>query len=219
MNNISNGSTNLCSVTEEKVIETAKSNKELFYFEGGINIPRVLFSLGFKIDFSDYGKGYRVTGDVYVRNTKKPHLVYKTKIYSGKVRKKVKSVVDGKINYGKDFHEMLKLYQKTEILQPDNIYDYIPEEDMENILSIGSVVNYNKINDIPANVTGKNVDAPTSEKNKEQNLNPEEEDVIPLWKDAGYTIQEWRQRQKFETICSDAEKFSPYVSDLSELEI
>ena len=42
---------------------------------------------------------------------------------------------------------------------------------------------------------------------------------IPYWVAAGYTALEWEQRKRFEMIGSDQEKFSRYVSDLSELEL
>jgi hypothetical protein len=204
---------NLAAVTHEMVLETAKKAPELFMKKGVVDIYTVLFFLGLRINQKDYQKGIRTSTGVYVRNHLLPHLLYKTTVYSGKVRNAVECVIDGKIYYNKDeMHELKPLYDKYKVLQPKNIYDYIAKEDMVDVLSIGSVLDYNK-KFLQELAKGR---AMTKTPPKAQPAPDDQEDFCEM---VGYSAWEWEQRKKFEKTSSERDIYTAYVSDLDEFEI
>ena len=137
---------NLCSVTKELVYEVANMYPDyLISEEKGINIPATLFALGFYIDKGDYLKGVRVVEDVYVRTLQDPEHVYKTKLYTGVIRKAVRSVKGGKIIYKKDQYHFLKpYYEKNSVLQPNTLEKYVCPEDIKVIFKVGEESFYGK---------------------------------------------------------------------------
>lgn len=136
---------NLASCTYEMVHATAWANPDLFIKDGEISLYRTLFHLGFYIDNKDYLKGIRTTHDVLVRCHLQPDLVYTTTIFAGRCRRAVKFVKNGKPVYHKNvWHHRKTWYERNEVLQPDNIFEYIPRENMTNILEIGDIGFYNK---------------------------------------------------------------------------
>jgi hypothetical protein len=133
---------NLASVTHELVLEVAATNPKLFIKEGEINLSPILFFLGFYIDNNDYLKGIRIVKDIMVRDSKVPSKVYLTTVYTGKVRRVVTGVCEGRLVYDKEkFHPLKALYEKHEVLQPVNLD---VSKVMFDIVDIGSVLYYNK---------------------------------------------------------------------------
>ena len=127
------------SVTEHKVIEVAESNPELFMPEGEVCVPRVLFYLGLDVRSSMYDNNYSVEDDFLIRSTKFPTKAYKTRVYSGDVRKATKIDENGNPVPDKDkIHPMSQVYLAVNVLQADNIERFVSEKDMIDVSTIGN---------------------------------------------------------------------------------
>ena len=135
-----------CSVTRELVYEMAHTNKPYFTDKKGqIDIPKVLHALGFKVDQGGRFRGYYKVEGVYVRDNKRPSIVYKTDVYNGEVRNKIVGRSPrGEVVYGREKHKLYTAYEKVEVLQPTTISKYILEGDFKSIDSIGDIVAYNE---------------------------------------------------------------------------
>ena len=141
---------NLASCTKEFIEAVANIYPEyLIDKDGNVDICATLYLCGFHITNKDYLRGIRITEDAVVRSWKYPYMTYKTTVYSGKCRKAVKGVdSEGKVLYDMNkWHCMKPFYEKCEILQPTNLEAYIDVSTLRNILEIGDMVSYNKIND------------------------------------------------------------------------
>lgn len=137
-----------CSVTEHKVIEVANSKPELFLDpEGNINIPRVLFYLGFDIRKGKdvHNQNYTVHEDFCIRHSKDNLKCYKTTVYAGDIRNAAK-VVDGKPVQDENgnpvldknrLHHMSVVYEGGAVLQPDDLDKYVTPDMLINISDLG----------------------------------------------------------------------------------
>jgi hypothetical protein len=120
-----------------------------FKNNGNIDINKVLFHIGFKVE--DDGvtkhKGYNTNFDVYIRDNNNPSRGYKTKcIFNGEVRNIV-WLLDPKTNkpiYTKQIHPLYRLYEQFEVLQPKDIEKFIKSEDFVSTLDIGDPVVYDR---------------------------------------------------------------------------
>lgn len=137
----------VCAVTEHKVFEVAERNPELFMQGGEINIPRVLFYLGFDIRSKDdiHNYNYTVQEDFRIRSSKYPRKCYATKVYSGDVRNAVKVVNgqpvfrEGKPVFDKErLHAMAPVYEGGAVLQADDIDKFVTPDMLMDISEIGS---------------------------------------------------------------------------------
>lgn len=142
----------LASVTEHLVDEIANENPDEFIDNGRILVFKVLSFLGMDVRVAKgdgdgyYNGGVHYEPDQIVRNLLKPHMTYRCGVYKGLV-KKVKTgekkiqVRDKKGNVEKvvktsiyNYHKVADIYDKYGTLQATNIYKYVKEEDMINIL-------------------------------------------------------------------------------------
>ena len=129
---------NIATVTKEFVHSVAWSNPDYFIKNGEISLHRVLHYCGMYLDHKDYLKGIRETKNVLVRCRQQPDLVYYTDIYCGHCRRDIKAVHKGKVYYNKTkWHPMKKIFEEREVVEPDNIFDYIPKSAMTSILEVG----------------------------------------------------------------------------------
>ena len=153
-----------CSVSQELVnmvaneypLDFKTANEE-------INIGKLLFYIGFKMDTEVKGLGFYRNYDVLVRDNKNPSKLYKTAcVYNGEVRNLVEEVDPrtGRITYSNSKHPLCWLYENIEVLQPKHLETIIAKEDFFDILDIGDPILYDKawlIRDKPANKTNRNV--------------------------------------------------------------
>lgn len=142
----------LASVTEHLVHEVAHSDPEQFIVDNKISVYKVLSYLGMDVCVAKgdgegyYNGGVRYEPDQIVRNTLKPHMTYRCGVYRGLVKKVVTGtrVVDKRDEEGNvvgtqskpilAYHKMADIYDKYGTLQAQDIYKYVKEEDMVNIL-------------------------------------------------------------------------------------
>ena len=135
-----------CSVTKELVYEIANRDKKRFIDgEGHIILPKVLHTLGFKIDEESYYLGFYKTEDVYVRDNSRPYLHYKTTIYNGEVRNQVIGK-DGKGNnkYNRTKHSLGRIYEHVGVLQPTNLSKYVDKARFVDMADVGDQNSYDK---------------------------------------------------------------------------
>lgn len=128
-----------CSVTHHLVEETSKQNKDLFLdARGNIKLTEVLFHLGFKINKKVLTKNVSVHNNMLIRSSKNKRQCYRTKVYKGVLRNAIKDVVGEEIIYHKHkLHDLYDKYVDIEVLQPDNLYDYVKEKDLHWIDEFG----------------------------------------------------------------------------------
>lgn len=125
------------AVTESLVQEVAESDKATFMgINGEIKVYDVLYYLGFKIATKLYNRDVSYIPKQFVRNINKPHLVFESAVYKGRLRKE-------QVGYnGKNpiyrYHKMQEFYDKYGILHPSDLSKYVKSEDMINILEVGS---------------------------------------------------------------------------------
>ncbi len=144
-----------CVVTKELIQNVADNNPERFKTQSGINISGVLDYLGFSVYHPKDSKehhSYSIIPNVYVRDYTRPDRVYKTTIYSGKIRNSYKLDQNGEVLidskgfplYDRHYHELYDAYLSQEVLQPPRLSDYVSEDAFESILDIGSKFDYDK---------------------------------------------------------------------------
>lgn len=136
-----------CSVSQELVDVVANTYPESFKDENGnINIPKLLFFIGFKINYGLKTLGYYKNFDVLVRDNEMPSKVYKTAcVYNGEVRNTVLDIDSrGRFVYTRTKHSLASLYEQIEIVHPNNLKDIVPEEEWTDILEIGDPEIYDK---------------------------------------------------------------------------
>lgn len=119
-----------CSVSKEFLEYAANLHPEVFIKNGEINIPKVLFMLGFKIDFDRPDNGYYIMHDRIIRSKSRPYMTYKTTVYNGNVRQELKAwLIDPITGKGKPvydntmIHFMAKAYSEVEVLTIEDICD------------------------------------------------------------------------------------------------
>ena len=115
-----------CSVSEEFLQFVANLNPEAFIINGKIDVPKVLFSIGFKIDFDRPDVGYYVIPDRIIRSKARPYMTYTTTVYNGNVRQELKEwrtdplTGKGTPVYDKhNAHFMKSAYAEVEVLTLD----------------------------------------------------------------------------------------------------
>ena len=96
-----------------------------------------------------------------VRDNEKPHRIFKTSVYNGTVRRKTaRDPVTGKWHYVCQLHDMARLYESCEVINPDNLGDYVSEERFIDIVAIGEKDYYDKgfaAMDKPPNQSVRNI--------------------------------------------------------------
>lgn len=139
-----------CSVSQELVEMVADRYPSEFRDDkGSINLPKLLFTIGFKVEYDGVGNrsnlGYYTIPDVHVRDNYLPSRLYKTSfVYNGEVRNEVISSENGRYEYSNVKHSLCSLYESLEVLQPINLDDYVLEDDFINILDFGDPTVYDK---------------------------------------------------------------------------
>ncbi|AUR89212.1 hypothetical protein NVP1121O_184 [Vibrio phage 1.121.O._10N.286.46.C4] len=141
-----------CAVTQHLVNVIADDNPELFKPNGVQNDYAVLFYLGFDVKASLRNKkflhekdgdekvcvGFEVHNvehryNSLIRSTEYPQAAYHTAIYKGFLRKK--AMPDGSL-HPTQYHHMYDVYNEFEVLQPDNLFDFIEPSALVEIQTI-----------------------------------------------------------------------------------
>lgn len=135
-----------CSVSQELVDMVAGEFPRFKNPQGEIDITNLLFSIGFKIDITMKNRGYYQNFDVFIRDSKLPSKLYKSKcVYNGEVRNTVLRVnTRGEIIYTRNKHPLAYLYEQTEVLQPNDLRSIIPDEEFQDIIDIGDPTVYDR---------------------------------------------------------------------------
>lgn len=150
-----------CSVSQELVEFVANMYPEHFIDNGKINIPSVLFMLGFKIDFDRPESSYYVMPERIIRSKSRPYLTYTTTVYNGNVRQEIKSFAiesSGRYNivYDKyNIHFLSAAYREYEVLTIDTM-------DMSKLVDINTIGDSRVYSEAMANLDkrAKAVDKP-----------------------------------------------------------
>lgn len=121
-----------CSVSHHLVEEVSAEYPEtLRDIRGNILIPETLHFLGFDVKVGMQDKNVSTHHNMMIRSNKDKTRCYKTTVYKGRVRKAIKGVVNGVIEYERHkMHELLDHYNTYEVLQPDDLSKYVKEEDL-----------------------------------------------------------------------------------------
>ncbi len=121
------------SVTQGFIEYAASLYPNKLIKDGKVLIPETLFLLGFHVDTRDKPTNFMSFDNVLVRSKKFPSEVFNTKVYSGRIRKEIKSVIDGKVSYSDKPHFIAKYFLDNEVLTEDSI----PEGLLQSIDNIG----------------------------------------------------------------------------------
>lgn len=129
------------AVTIGLVNDLANLDPTLQNEDGSPNLAACLFKLGFKVRQNEKGvwQGWETSKNRLVRVNGQPHKVYKTTVFTGTLRKTVKSVVDGMFLYTDKPHKLGRLYDRKGILSSENI----AEMELIDIQDVGSRAAYN----------------------------------------------------------------------------
>ena len=136
-----------CAISQEMVELVIHLYPDDFKkFDGGVDIEKILYSLGFDLDKSLNSKGYYRVENVLVRDNANPSRVYRTKcVYNGQVRTDARSVNPyGVEEYNDNRHAFVRLYERYEVVQPRDLEQFIGLEDFSNILDVGCKDYYDK---------------------------------------------------------------------------
>ena len=127
-----------CCVTHHLVEEVSWTNPKLFRDKGGVKLYETLYHLGFNINWRMNNKNVSTHKNVLIRSNENYEECYYTKIHKGWVRNAVDYVDGTEVVYDRyKFHHMLDQYNKYEVLQPDNLSDYVKDDELLKVEDFG----------------------------------------------------------------------------------
>lgn len=147
MKDLDNATRIPCSVSQELVDVIVSLYPDKFIKRSGeVDIYRLLFAIGFKIENNMYNKGIYTVKDALIRDNEQPSKVYKTStVYNGTVRKRTtRCPTSGKLVFSRQQHELAHVYEKFEVVQPKELASRVDPALFEDIFDIGDKFYYDK---------------------------------------------------------------------------
>lgn len=132
--------TKTCAVTRHVIEEVAVKLPKLFKTKKGkTKVHAVLYYLGFDIKNDIPSKNVKFCKNILVRCNDIPSKAYRADVYKGRIRKDIKEVTDsGEVIYHKNkLHPLSSAYSMYEVLQSDNLFNWINEDSLIDIDTFG----------------------------------------------------------------------------------